>query len=260
MEDATLLLNLTELAWDLDDDNLFWSVESSSNHISVVRSTDQLIVTPTLDFYGFDSGNTVNVTDGTLGVSKALNITVIPVADAPVLSLQELNLIDASAASLQWWVFDADGDSPTNITVEVNGVLLENLTHSCVYDSNDLTNRCLSMLPFSETQNGSLDVRVGVFDEELATETVAFISLNRTSDPPESSNDAAAEDLESTDLTIIAGIGLIVTLLLFVMVAVYFKGSDSSSKTDSEIQEVDLRTEQNTENSGGLLARAKGKL
>ena len=83
MEDATLLLNLTELAWDLDNDNLFWTVESSSNHISVVRSTDQLIVTPTFDFYGFDSeGSTVNVTDGTLGISKALNITVIPVPDA----------------------------------------------------------------------------------------------------------------------------------------------------------------------------------
>lgn len=260
MEDATLLLNLTELAWDLDNDNLFWTVESSSNHISVVRSTDQLIVTPTFDFYGFDSGSTVNVTDGTLGISKALNITVIPVPDAPVLSLQELNLIDASAASLQWWVFDADGVSPTNITVEVNGVLLENLTHSCVYDSNDLTNRCLSMLPFSETQNGSLDVRVGVFDEELAAETVAFISLNLTSNPPDSSNDAASEELESTDITLIAGISLIVTLLLFVMVAVYLKGSNSSTKTDLEIQEVDLHTEQHTENSGGLLARAKGKL
>ena len=132
MEDATLLLNLTELAWDLDNDNLFWTVESSSNHISVVRSTDQLIVTPTFDFYGFDSGSTVNVTDGTLGISKALNITVIPVPDAPVLSLQELNLIDASAASLQWWVFDADGVSPTNITVEVNGVLLKSHSFVCL--------------------------------------------------------------------------------------------------------------------------------
>ena len=50
----------------------------------------------------------------------------------------------------------------------------------------------------------------------------------------------ASEELESTDITLIAGISLIVTLLLFVMVAVYLKGSNSSTKTDLEIQEVDL--------------------
>ena len=260
LEDETAIINLTEMAWDLDGDNLFWSVETSSNDVSVVRSSGQLIVTPTFDYSGFDARTIINVTDGTLQVSKVLNITVQPLPDAPILTLQELNLIDASAGSLQWWVYDADGVSPNNITVEVNGMIIENLTHSCVYDSNDLTNRCLSMLPLPVNHNGTIDVRVGVFDEELAAETVAFISVNMTPKVTDNPSNTGSEDLESSNLEIVGGIGIAVILLLVVLVAMYVRGSRSTPKNDSEIDESSLRTESTPERSVGLLARAKDKM
>jgi len=102
-----------------------------------VRSTGQLIITPILDYSGQDALTSISVTDQSMTVNRVLTINVTPVPDAPVLSLQELNLIDSTAGSLQWWVYDADGVIPEQTEVQVNGTVIENLTHSCVYDSTD---------------------------------------------------------------------------------------------------------------------------
>ena len=261
-EDDSLYLNLSELAWDLDGDNLFWTIDSKSQSVNVVRSFSQFIITPKLDYSGFDDLTTINVTDGTMTVSRVLNITVISSPDAPILTLQELNLIDSSAGSLQWWVYDADGIIPDATEIQVNGSILENLSHSCVYDSTDFTNRCLSMLPLPPYHNGSIEVRVSVFDEEIGSETVAYISVNLTATQPgvEQPPTDESNGLESLSVTLLALGGIVVIVVLIgIVVMLQLKGS----KNYTELPIVEVEEEQiepsPVSRSGGLLARAQQK-
>jgi len=187
---------------------------------------------------------------------------VISSPDAPILTLQELNLIDSSAGSLQWWVYDADGIIPDATEIRVNGSILENLSHSCVYDSTDFTNRCLSMLPLPPYHNGSIEVRVSVFDEEIGSETVAYISVNLTASQPgvEQPPTDESNGLESLSVTLLSLGGIVVIVVLIgIVVMLQLKGS----KNYTELPIVEVEEEQiepsPVSRSGGLLARAQQK-
>lgn len=260
-EDGGLYLNLSDLAWDLDDDNLFWTIESSSQSVNVVRSFSQFIVTPILDYSGFDGLTSINITDGTMTVTRTLNITITPSPDAPILTLRELNLIDSTAGSLQWWVYDADGVISAEAVIQVNGSVIENLSHSCVYDPDDLTNRCLSMLPLPASHNGTVEVRVSVYDEEIGAETVAYISINMTPSQPEPTFQTTESDgLESLSANILATLSLVVLIILGSIVVFLRKGTN----TASELPVVEVKEEveielSKTSSRGGLLSRATQK-
>ena len=257
-EDESVSVNLSDLAWDVDGDNLFWTIDSSSQSVSVVRSTGQLIITPILDYSGQDALTSINVTDQTMTVNRVLTINVTSLPDAPVLSLQELNLIDSTAGSLQWWVYDADGVIPEQTEVQVNGTPIENLTHSCVYDSTDLTNRCLSMLPLPSSHNGSVEVRVSVFDAEIGANTVAYITVNMSpsANEPVVQVDSEESNLESL-IFYILGFSVVAFVILIVLFVV-LRDATSSPKSSTEpeaIPEVELG--EAAPASVGLLARAK---
>ena len=260
-EDGGLYLNLSDLAIDVDGDNLFWSIESSSQSVDVTRSFSQFIITPILDYSGFDNLTSINVTDGTVTIIRALNITVIPTPDEPILTIQEVNLIDSTAASLQWWVYDADGVAPNQTVIQVNGTTLENLSFSCVFDVTDSTNRCLSMLPLPEYNNGTLEVRVSVFDEALGIETIALVSVNMTPSQPVYQPPVDDSDgFSSLSMTLVAGMSLFILAVLFTIILVLRKGS----KNISELPMVELQQEVEedsleSKSSGGLLARAQQK-
>jgi hypothetical protein len=249
----------------LDGDNLFWTINSSSQSVSVIRSFSQFIITPILDYSGFDDLTTINVTDGTLTVMQTLNITVTPSPDAPILTLRELNLIDSTAGSLQWWVYDADGVIPSDTEIQVNGTVIENLTHSCVFDPSDSTNRCLSMLPFPASQNGTVEVRVSVYDEDLGTNTVAYISINMSPSQPEPTPTALESDgFASLSANLLATLSLVVLIILISIIAFLRKGSKSypelpivEDEDEVAVESEDEQTDEPT--SGGLLARASQK-
>lgn len=257
-EDESVSVNLSDLAWDLDGDNLFWTINSSSQSVNVVRSTGQLIITPILDYSGQDALTSISVTDQSMTVNRVLTINVTPVPDAPVLSLQELNLIDSTAGSLQWWVYDADGVIPEQTEVQVNGTVIENLTHSCVYDSTDLTNRCLSMLPLPSSHNGSVEVRLSVYDAEIGTYTVAYITVNMTpsANEPVVQVDPEESNLESLSVYILgfSAVAFVILIVLFVVLRETAASSKMSPKTDAA-PEVEI--EEPAASSVGLLARAK---
>ena len=262
-EDESLYLNLSDLGWDLDGDNLFWTINSSSQSVSVLRSFSQFIITPILDYSGFDDLTTINVTDGTLIVMQTLQITVTPSPDAPILTLRELNLIDSTAGSLQWWVYDADGVIPSGTEVQVNGTVIENLTHSCVFDPLDSTNRCLSMLPFPAFQNGTVEVRVSVFDEEIGASTVAYISINMSpSQPAPTTTTSESDGFDMLSANLLATLSLVVLIILISTIAFLRKGT----KTYPELPVVEVEVEDEPEDEqndaplgGGLLARASQK-
>jgi hypothetical protein len=229
--------------------------------VNVIRSFSQFIITPILDYSGFDDLTSISVTDGTMTITKALNITVTPSPDAPILTLRELNLIDSTAGSLQWWVYDADGVIPAETEVQVNGTVIENLSHSCVYDPMDLTNRCLSMLPLPASHNGTVEVRVSVYDEDIGANTVAYISINMSPSQPEPTLPITEENgLASLSANILATLSLLVLIVLFSIVVVLRKGT----KTSSELPVIEVEKEievtlPKTPKSGGLLARATKK-
>ena len=258
VEDGSLSVNLSDLAWDIDGDNLFWTINSSSQSVSVVRSTGQLIITPKLDYSGIDTLTTINVTDQSMTVVRVLNINVTSSPDAPVLILQELNLIDSTAGSLQWWVFDADGVIPEQNQIQVDGTTIENLTHSCVYDGNDLTNRCLTMLPLPATHNGSVEVRVSVYDVEIGANTVAYITVNMTPSINEpavvvNSNDSDSESL----MFYVLGFSVVAFVILIILFVVLRDASSSSKTSATELASPESQVEETAPASVGLLARAK---
>jgi hypothetical protein len=258
VEDGSLSVNLSDLAWDLDGDNLFWTINSSSQSVSVVRSTGQLIITPKLDYSGIDTLTTINVTDQSMTVVRVLNINVTSSPDAPVLILQELNLIDSTAGSLQWWVFDADGVIPEQNQIQVDGTTIENLTHSCVYDGNDLTNRCLTMLPLPATHNGSVEVRVSVYDVEIGANTVAYITVNMTPSINEPALVVDSNDSDSESLMFyVLGFSVVAFVILIILFVVLRDASSSSKTSATELASPESPVEETAPASVGLLARAK---
>ena len=266
VEDEGFYLNLSDLASDVDGDNLFWTIESTSQSVDVTRSFSQFIITPILDFSGFDNLTSINVTDGTVTIIRTLNITVTPSPDAPILTLQELNLIDATAASLQWWVYDADGVMPNSTEIQVNGTVLENLSFSCVFDATDLTNRCLSMLPIPSSHNGTVEVQVTVYDEEMNLAITDTLSVNMTpTEPVVLPPTVEADGFGSLGVTLVVSLSLIILIVLLSIILALRKGD----KTTPELpmveveQEVEQEEEEETpsrpNNGGGLLARAQQK-
>ena len=261
-EDGSHTLNLSDLGWDLDGDNLFWSLNSSSQSVLVTRSVSQLIITPSLDFSGFDDLTTLSLDDGTTVYTSTLNITVTPSPDAPVLSLQELNVIDATAGSLQWWVYDADGVVPVQTDIQINGTVIENLTHSCVYDVDALTNRCLTMLPLPTEHNGSVLIRVAVMDDELNTESVAYLTLNLTASEPVVMPQQAASDTDGLSMTALSIVGFVVSVVLVLFVVRIRQnastniGSNDIHFEQHEFEEIETESEKQP---SGLLARAQQK-
>ena len=260
-EDGGLYLNLSDLGWDLDGDNLFWTLNSSSESVQVIRSFSQFIITPILDYSGFDDLTSISVTDGTMTFTKKLNITVTPSPDAPILTLRELNLIDTTAGSLQWWVYDADGIIPTETEIQVNGTVIENLSHSCVFDPTDFTNRCLSMLPLPAFQNGTVEVRVSVYDADIGASTVASISINMSPSQPEPNLQTSESDgLESLSVNLLATLSLVILIVLVSIVVFLRKGTNNSSELPVIMVESELDTPSTkTANGSGLLARAAQK-
>ena len=266
VEDEGFYLNLSDLASDVDGDNLFWTIESTSQSVDVTRSFSQFIITPILDFSGFDNLTSINVTDGTVTIIRTLNITVTPSPDAPILTLQELNLIDSTAASLQWWVYDADGVMPNSTEIQVNGTVLENLSFSCVFDATDLTNRCLSMLPIPSSHNGTVEVQVTVYDEEMNLAITDSLSVNMTpTEPVVLPPTVEADGIGSLGVTLVVSLSLIILIVLLSIILALRKGD----KTTPELpmveveqvveQEEEEETPSRPNNGGGLLARAQQK-
>ena len=85
LEDANLSLELN--ATDVDGDALTWSVSSAAGNgtAGVDANTGEVNYHPNPDFFGSDSF-AVTVSDGALSDSVAVNLTISPVNDAPVLA------------------------------------------------------------------------------------------------------------------------------------------------------------------------------
>ena len=256
-EDASIALNLSDMAWDLDGDVLFWTIEDGSANVNVVRAASQIIVSGEVDFAGFDTNVYLNVSDGQNTQSGIMNITVVNQPDAPVVTIKELTPVDDRSGGLMWWVYDPDGSVPSEANVSVNGSMLANLSHSCSFDESTSTNRCLTFLEYPAEANGTVQIRVAVMDGDLGTESASYLTVNLskavTNVPPPPNTDSADGAFPLTTVGLISGAAVIL-IFLVVFIARRQDSDPMAQLTTEEHAEQSMES-----SSGGLLARAHSK-
>ena len=114
------------------------------------------------------------------------------------------------------------------------------------------------MLPLPSSHNGSVEVRVSVFDAEIGANTVAYITVNMSpsANEPVVQVDSEESDLESL-IFYILGFSVVAFVILIVLFVV-LRDATSSPKSSTEpeaIPEVELG--EAAPASVGLLARVK---
>jgi len=220
-EDDTKSFNLSEFAYDIDGDTLSWTVESESTSANVaIISGDQLIISPSNDFFGNINNEWLNVSDGTNTISRLLNIDVASVPDIPVLNLMNVNIIDETAATIAWSVFDNDGASEHEIEIALDGVVQDNLQPSCIIDDSGNSKECVTMLEVPVNRSVIVEIKVTVFDEDFTAGVVQYTSINFNSTVPVTVDTEDDEDglAVSTTLVAVGSLGLIIMVLLLLII------------------------------------------
>ena len=256
-EDNSTALNLSEMAWDIDGDVLFWTIADSSSNVDVVRAASQILITGAMDYAGLETSVYLNVSDGEVTHTAKLNITVLPLPDAPVVTIKELNPIDDRSGGLMWWVYDPDGPVPSEANVSVNGTNLENLTHSCSFDASTSTNRCLTFIVYPTDANGTVELRVAVLDPDLDIESASYILVNLTSSTQDDSTTPTTDSSRSAlPLTTVGLVGGLLLVLAVLLVALARRKNTTTLVAFSDDEVVVEPVEQQ---SSGLLSRVQAK-
>ena len=258
-EDDSKALNLSEMAWDIDGDVLFWTIGDSSMNVDVVRAASQIIVSGAMDFYGREDTIYLNVSDGENTHVARLNITVMAVPDAPAVTIKELNAVDERSGGLMWWVYDPDGTIPSEANVSVAGTMLENLSHSCSLDVSTATNRCLTFIEYPANANGTVELRVAVIDADLGMESVAYLSVNLSGGIDNTSPVVQTDDSSGALPLVTIGVIGAILLLAVAIIVLLSRRQGSGQVTGFATEEAPAAVEATEAEAGGLLARARAK-
>jgi len=230
IEDETLSFDLTQFAWDIDGDQLQWQTSPiiADSSLSVIISGSEMIVSPGNDVNGLNQLHWLNVSDGNSEFSYPLSVNITPVPDAPVLTLYDVNIIDDTAVSLAWWIFDADGTDAPDPAIEADDVLLENLTHSCIIDQSDGKYQCVTMLLIPDNHDDNVSLRVAIVDSEFSSEIVSYTNIlyNQTS-----TEDTVDDTSDNDDLSSGVIIGAIGGLVVLILILFLFIRTSSNSPT-----------------------------
>ncbi len=185
-----------------------------------IISGDQLIISPSNDFFGNINNEWLNVSDGTSTISRLLNIDVASVPDLPVLNLMNVNIIDETAATLAWSVFDNDGVSDHGIEIALDGTIQNNLQPSCIVDDSGISKECVTMLEVPEDRSATVEIKVTVFDEDFTSGVVEYtvIDFNSTVSVTVDSEEEEDGFAVSTTLVAAGALGLIIMVLLLLII------------------------------------------
>tara|TARA_B100000965_G_scaffold250345_1_gene210511 strand:- start:381 stop:3128 length:2748 start_codon:yes stop_codon:yes gene_type:complete len=220
-EDESISLNLSDFAYDIDDDTLSWTIESDSSSANVaIISGSQLIISPQNDYFGTINNEWLNVTDGTTNYSQLLSIEVTSVPDIPILTLMNVNIIDDTAATLAWSVFDNDGASEHGLEISLDGVPQDNLQPSCIVDDSGNSKECVTMLEVPVNRSEIVEVRVAIFDSEFTSEVVEYTVIDFNSTVPITEDKTDEDDgFKVSNTLIVSGVlGLIIMVLVLIII------------------------------------------
>ena len=263
-EDESIILDLRDFAYDIDGDSLTWSIEGvESSKCNFVIAGNDLMVNVKPDKYGTCNSQNLNVTDGTTTYSATLNVTIAPQPDLPSITIGNVNLIDKTAATVQWDLIDLDEEQQADVSFYLENIL-QNVTSSCTNDETHHISICVTMLVLPEQHDGNITITIRVTDLELnQTVGVEYILDMNLKPPTDEIENIQSDSISSKMIIVIAGLLLGIVIVIFVT-----KNSDSNAqllrqqlpdieqKTSTE--EVDSDAEGGSEsNSTGLLARAK---
>ncbi|MEK9713545.1 MAG: tandem-95 repeat protein [Thalassolituus sp.] len=127
-EDSSLTITLE--ASDRDSDPLIYSVTAADPFLNVTINELTVTISPMADFHGTGTF-TVEVSDGADSATETIDVTVLPVNDAPVLTSPGVqSLPEDSTTDVTVSASDVDGDtltySLTDSTPELNTALVGN--------------------------------------------------------------------------------------------------------------------------------------
>ncbi|MFH0977669.1 MAG: tandem-95 repeat protein [Candidatus Woesearchaeota archaeon] len=174
-EDTALYLNLSDYSYDIDHDDLSYSVVQNGSSLVCSIDNDILLVTPAHDFVG-TSGCVVQVFDGFMYANTSFDIVVNPMNDAPSLvmdiPLQSWSEDSIHTINLSLYFKDIDGDALSFIA-SAN----ENITSS-------VTSSIVSLLPKSDWY-GTTSIVFAASDGALSTPSNRVIlSVQPVNDAP----------------------------------------------------------------------------
>ena len=243
-EDDTIALNISDFGFDIDGDELSWTIESNSvGTATAIISGSQIIISPVADSFGLLNNDWLNVTDGTSVYGQLLNVEVISVPDLPELNLMNVNVIDDTAATLAWSVFDLDGVVDHPVEISLDDVVQQNLNPSCIVDDSGNSKECVTMLEVPPGSNGTIEIRVAVNDSAFTADVVAYTEINFNSSTPMVEEETETDDSSTVSSTIIVGggLGLIIMILLLVILLRAMKSDPiDTSQQSSFDQEADV--------------------
>ena len=92
---------------------------------------------------------------------QLLTVEVISVPDLPELNLMNVNVIDDTAATLAWSVFDSDRVVDHPVEISLDNIVQQNLNPSCIIDDSGNSKECVTMLEVPPGSNGTIEIRRG---------------------------------------------------------------------------------------------------
>ncbi len=264
-EDETLVVNLSDFAYDIDEDILTWSIASENNIVNSVINGEQLLISPQEHFYGQITGEWLNLTDGNNNYSQSLIINVEPVPDLPILNLMNVNVIDDTAATLTWSLSDVDGVGELSLELSLDGVLQTGLSPSCIIDDSGNLEECVTMLEVPAIRNETVEIMVVVSDAEFLSQVVSYAEINFNASTPVTDDETeSSEGFEVSNTLIIAGgLGLVIMILLMLIVLRTMNRNPPINETVINLSEQELEVDVLEDELGaevvssGLLAKIK---
>jgi|SaaInlStandDraft_2_1057019.scaffolds.fasta_scaffold04560_3 hypothetical protein len=262
-EDESMVLDLRDFAYDLDEDLLTWKIEGvESSKCSFVIAGNDLMINLKSDKYGSCNSQRLNVSDGNSHYSATLNVTIAPQPDLPTIVIGNVNLIDKTAATVQWDLIDLDEELQADVSFSLENIP-QNITSSCNYDATPHVYKCVAMLVLPEQHDGNITITIRVTDLELNQTVGVEYILNMNQKPPADEAESIQSDTISSEMII----GLVGILLIVVVGILLNKNSKSNAqllRQDYTVEQQntpvdDVETDSEPAETG-LLARAKKKI
>ena len=131
-----------------------------------------------------------------------------------------VNIIDETAATLAWSVFDNDGASEHGLEISLDGVRQTNLEPSCIVDQAGVSKECVTMLEVPENRSAIVEVKVTVFDEDFTSGVVEYTIIDFNNTVTINEESTAEDDGFAVSTTLVAAgvLGLIIMILLLLII------------------------------------------
>ena len=157
-----------------------------------------------------------------------------------------VNIIDETAATLAWSVFDNDGAEEHGLEISLDGITQTNLQPSCIVDNSGNSKECVTMLEVPVNRSVTVQVRVSIFDSEFTSAVVEYtiIDFNSTITVIEDTTDEDDGFAASSTLVAAGVLGLIIMVLILMILLRAMRSEPVNTNQLSVDEEVDVVEEE----------------